>query len=678
MAASTDDKVRIERNALVLGAQRVPLLSGAVHYFRLKPRAWRPALEALKRLGVTMVETYVPWGVHEAHDGSVDFGERDPQKNLGAFLDLAKAVGLHAFVRPGPHINGELTYFGLPARIVFDNECQARSPRGNPLPFIAPPRMFPVPSFASERFLAQTNLWFAEVAKVVRPRLWPDGPVVLLQVDNEAAFYFRDGPYDQDYHPDAVEKYRNFVRRRYTTLDAINEAHGSSYTGWQAVEPPVRFDGATHAALRRQTEFMEWQDALDRMRAALREHGLGGVPTVHNLPMGDAGVPAMLARIDRSVDIAGLDYYHRRHELHSVRERTLRLAGSVRFPCAPEMGVGGPPWFSPRSDTDSLLTALCACAYGVRGMNLYMAVDRDRWYGAPISEDGTDRPHAEGFRKLLSALTHTAFHELTRRVEVAIVLPKEYSRLSRATHTLGALSPTLLDLAGIGAAAASLQDTFGFADPIQVKWPRFVERFARSLTAAGVPYVYIESDAEEARLAGLRVLITPTYELTDTERWRRMCSFAENGGQVVYGPRLPGLDAALQPRTFTPPADATFVDVYEQTDTDRVVHALVAKLGLAQPFPVSPRSVETILHEGQTGPDVLFVVYTQDDLVAAEIALPEPMTLVDALTGERYEGDASIAMSLAGPICRMFVCEKRKSSVPRPKPPSARRSAPPC
>ena len=69
---------KLGARALQLGAQQVPLYSGAVHYFRLKPNTWRVALEALRSLGLNMVETYVPWGVHELRDGSYDFGQYDP------------------------------------------------------------------------------------------------------------------------------------------------------------------------------------------------------------------------------------------------------------------------------------------------------------------------------------------------------------------------------------------------------------------------------------------------------------------------------------------------------------------------------------------------------------------------------------------------------------------------
>ncbi len=682
---------KITGRSLALGAEHVPLHSGAIHYFRLKPSAWLPALTAMKRMGLGMIETYVPWGVHETLDGRFDWGQEDPSKDLGAFLDLVHSLGMYALVRPGPNINAELTYFGLPARIIYDESCQARSPRGNPVPFVAPPRMFPVPSYASERFLGETDAWFGEVARVMRPRLWPNGPIVMVQVDNEAAFYFRDAPYDQDYHPDAVSKFREQIRARYGSLHELSDAYEAEYAEWDTIDPPVRFESASRGELRRQLDWMRFQEelicgALVRMRESLRAHGLGALPMTHNLPLGEAGLPAMLARIDRDFDLVGLDYYHRRHELHAVRERTLRLVGSAQVAYSPEMGVGAPPWFAPRSDDDSLHTVLCACAYGVRGMNLYMAVDRDRWYGAPIDEDGNERPQAATFQRLFEAMARVNFHDLTRKTEVAIVLPKEYARLSRATHTLGAVSPTLLDLSGIGASAASLHDSLGFGRPIQLEWPELVARFAQALSYAGVPYVYIESDAGLARYADLKLVIAPSYEFAESDRWQLLHDLGVRGVRVLYGPELPTLDGALQPRAFSEPPNALRIMSFEQVDADDLVHRLVAEHGLARPFPCSPRSCGTAAHEDASGARVLFVVQPERTLCAAEIQLPEPMTLVDLLNDERYEGEASVTIPMPGCSCRMFACEPRSalaaesepSTGTRSKPPSARRSSAPC
>ena len=59
-----------------------------------------------------------------------------------------------------------------------------------------------------------------------------------------------------------------------------------------------------------------------------------------------------------------------------------------------------------------MLAALWACAYGLRAFNLYMTVDREQWYGAPIDADGEPRPQAERFRRLITALQRTRFHTL--------------------------------------------------------------------------------------------------------------------------------------------------------------------------------------------------------------------------------------------------------------------------
>ena len=672
--------------ALQLGQQQVPLYSGAVHYFRLKPSSWRPALLALKSLGLPMVETYVPWGVHELRDGSYDFGQYDPQKDLGAFLDLAHSLGLYAFVRPGPNINAELTYFGLPRRVIFDEACQARSPQGRPLPFIAPPRMFPVPSFASERFFHEVERWYAETARVLGRRIWPDGPVVMVQVDNEAAFYFRDAPYDQDHHPDALTKYRAFLRTRYASVEALNHAYASEYTSWEEALPPRSCPpDASHPVLRRSLDLMQFQEdllasALQRMQGSLRSL-LGPLPTVHNAPMGESGLPAGLARIDGVVDVNGIDYYHRRSDMRAVRDRTLRLVGSVRLPYGPEIGIGAPPWFATRTDADALHTLLCACAYGLRGMNLYMAVDRDRWYGAPFDELGRERPHAEDLRGVLRALTRCQFHTLTRKVEVGIVMPQEYARLSRATHTLGAVSPSLLAIAGAGANAACLQTKLGFEAPIQIAWTQYAERFAHALDAASVPYVYVEGDAPESMLESLRVLICPCFEIADPERLARMARFSERGGRVIYGPRLPHLDASLEPLAESDRA-ALPHDDWQHAEADQaqsVIAGVIEELGLRRPILAAPSGIEATVHEDETGPRVLFVLQLQAASVQAELELPEPMTLVDVLTGERFGDESGASVPMTGYACRMLLCERHNDALPRPpRAPSARRSQPPC
>ncbi|MCA9602587.1 MAG: beta-galactosidase, partial [Myxococcales bacterium] len=444
----------LKGRVLDLGADEIPLYSGALHYWRIERRFWRRTLEAVRNLGLDTVETYIPWGVHEQADGTFDFGERHERLDVGAFLELVSELGMYAIVRPGPHINAELTYFGLPERVVHDPECQARSPRRNPVIQPFPPRMFPAPSYASRKYHEEVGRWFDAVGQVVGPHLWPRGAVVLTQVDNEGTFFFRNGPYDQDYHRDAIDRFRAFLEERYGTVAALNEAYRRVYSSFGDVPPPERFDAHEANEL---VPHLDWAafhehligDALARMRQRLHDAGVREVPTIHNIPLGETGLPVSIPSIARVVDLVGLDYYHPAREHRVVKRRTAYLAGTFDFAYSPELGVGAPPWFTPLSHHDSLTVAMTAAAYGLRGFNLYMAVDRDRWYGAPIDARGELRTEASAWRRWVQAMRRVRFHTLDRRAEVALVVPNEYRRLSRATHLFGGIaSPSSVEAIG--------------------------------------------------------------------------------------------------------------------------------------------------------------------------------------------------------------------------------------
>jgi beta-galactosidase len=667
-----------------VGDREVPLLSGALHYWRLEREAWKPALAELARLGLPLVDTYVPWGVHELGPGDFDFGKRDPRKDLGAFLDLARDTGLLVLLRPGPHINAELTWFGLPERICYDPHCQARSPAGHPVILPFPPVMFPVPSYASARFHQEVGAWYDAVGEIVRPRLYPDGAVAMLQVDNEAAYYFRDGAYDQDYHPDALASWRAFLAERYGSVDELARAHGlpEPPPSFDHAPAPTRFDGRTPEDLVRHLDWAAHKErlvreALGRMRARMERAGLSGVPVIHNLPLGDGGLPVSVPALEGTVDLVGFDYYHGRREHRTIRRRTLYLAGTTDFPYAPELGVGAPPWFTPLTHDDSLYCALVALAYGLRGFNLYMAVDRDRWYGAPIDAAGTPRVEAGAWKTLVHRLAEVGFHRLERRAEVAMVVPREYQRLSRATSLLGTVSPSMLEAIGGTPVDACREDDLGFAGPVQVLWWRMLARFADALIAAGIPYVYVDSESLPARLSGRRVAIAPSYEYASEARWRALCHFAQEGGTVVYGPTMPGLDERMRRHPFEVPRRGRRVLIDTPEDAVRVVAELAAQLDLARPFRARPAPVETTVHEGPEGEArVLFVINPSDRRVDADVSLPEPMTFVDALSGARLSGETNLAVPLGPRAARMLIMEGGAASPAKaaraPRPSAAR------
>ena len=633
-----------------------------MHYWRLEPSSWHASLEQLRDLGLPIVETYAPWQVHEIAPGRYDFGESREELDLGRFIDLAAQLDLLVFLRPGPHINAEMTYFGLPERIVYDSACQARSPRQLPVIQAFPPRMFPVPSYASKTFHEEAGRWFDALFEIVTPRMWPDGPVAMVQVDNEGSYYFRDGAYEQDYHPDAIALWRKFLERRYGTLRKVAEAHRQAYSVWADAGPPTKFAADSPETLVRHLDWVTFREdmiagALGKLKKRLTKAGMKRAVTVHNFPLGDQGAAMSLPAVSDVVDLAGFDYYHARREHRAIKRRTLYLAGTSGLPYAPEMGVGAPAWFTPLANDDSLFTLLTALAYGLRGFNLYMAVDRDRWYGAPIDARGNPRLDAGVYKHLLSALHDVGFHRLSRRAEVALMLPREYGRLSKATSLLGFLSPTVLEAVTSSPTIACREDTFGFVGPIQVLWWKMVSRLAHALTIRGVPYVYVDGDARVERSAAAKVMLTPSFEICDPERWKRINQFADNGGAVIYGPAMPSLDLRANRTLFEVPKNSRRVLIDRDEDAVALVDELVERHALRQPFRVSPAPLECCVHEDTAGPRVLFVINPSKRALTAHVQAYDgggaSVHLEDVMNAERFGGSA-MAIPVKGWTVRMF------------------------
>ncbi len=561
-------------------APHLPPRSGALHYWRLPRKDWEPALRGLLGLGFTAVETYIPWSVHEVSAGQFDFGELDRRKDVGAFLDLAHTLGLSAIVRPGPHINAELTHFGIPERVLLDPLCQARSPRGNPVMLYFPPRMFPVPSYASEAYLAEVGVWFDAVVQQLASRVRPHGPVEWLQIDNEAGYYFRNGPYGQDFHPDARASFREFVLARHGSLEVAGQVHGRPYGGRMDIHPPERFEPRDALALH-----LDWaafqEHLLTRSLVAMRDRlcspDLGRVKTFHNISLGEAGLPMSLPALAEELTVVGLDYYHRAEEFETIRRRTLYLAGSTPGAYAPELGAGGPPWFPPMRADESMFCALVACAYGLRSLNVYMAVDRDRWYGAPLDERGQRRAHADGWEQLARALDEVEFEAMQRPVRVGIVWPRSYLRLSRATHVYGPFSPSIMEVISGSPVHGCRQDALGHADVVQVAWWERCEAVAAALTRARVPYVFVDGDAPDGQWDALDLILAPTFEFFERPLAARLAACQARGARVVCGPRRPKRDEHGNEYAFEELA-RTRLELLREPDDTLAAHAAELRL----------------------------------------------------------------------------------------------------
>jgi beta-galactosidase len=660
--------VRLCRSGLDLcNGERLPLWSGALHYWRVRRDRWEAALAGVRDLGFGAVETYVPWGVHEVRPGEFDFGERDPQRDLGAFLTAAQATGLKAIVRPGPHINAELNFFGYPERIVSDPAMQAVTARGTPAFMPMPPRAFPVPSYASTKFLAAAAEWLRAAAQVIKPHLHPAGPVVAVQVDNECAMFFRGGPYDLDYHADAVAGFRTFLQERYHVVQALREAWRQDDVDFATALPPREFTATKATELVPYLDWVAYKEryaarALGELAAVLHGEGLAAVPLFHNLPPQDpagAGLP----EIERVLDLCGVDIHNGARDYERVRERVLYLCGTTALPYAPELGAGAFPYGLAVKPEEQQSVILGALMHGLRGANLYMAVDRDRWYGAPLGSDGQSRaPLGPFLQKLGAALKETRLFELGRDAAIGVVLPPVYRRLATATQVLDAGPPMVLEMVNLGAAETCREDDWGFAGPVQIEQEQALRAVTRALGRAHLPYVLVDGAADPVKLVPYDVLVCPTFDLLDRDVLEALASAADAGVKVLWGPRRPTLDERMLPLTLQL-RDEPFLTPERLADLDALAAAF-GTLGIEAPFAPREPEVDTTLFEGSLdAARVLFVGTRAPTAVTAHLPLPSGTRLRDLLGDEVLVG-AEAAVKLPAYGVRLFAVEAAEGGAP--------------
>jgi beta-galactosidase len=668
--------VTINEAGLLVNSQPLPIRAGAIHYWRIDPAHWGRCLDRARDAGLTIVESYVPWAVHEIARGGYDFGELDKQKALPRFLEACAARGLRVILRPGPHINAEMTHFGFPTRILENPACLAKTANDTVAICPAPPRFFPIPSYAQKAFMDEVGEWFTAFANMVKPFL--GGLVVAVQVDNEMSYFFRAGAFDLDYSEGSIALYRSFIKDRYPKESAMRAAYKTDVS-FDKLEPPKRFHAETAEDL---PPFLDWAaykqyylvHAVQQMARMLRERGVSNVPLFHNLPPAEVTHPLSIARLERYVDFAGIDLYHRRQEYEVVKRRVLTLVGTSRLPTIPELGSGG--WLAWQSFTpeDNQMTILASLMHGVKGINLYMFVNRERWYGSPVGKEGQVRePLYTWVKDLFRAMKDSSFESLTRDASLAILLPAEYSALASVTSAAEPLTPLMFELFGFTQKDLAKEGSFGLRATVQREGPRLAELWKETLQRANRSYSMIEGNLVPSDPRRHKVIFVPTLDFIDEALTARLLSYTERGGVVVIGPQLPDLDPKFLPNVafaelgaqiaherhvahddhcITKHGEGAFWFIQQRAfdDVSRL-SAIVQKIHdtLSLPAPLKVQNVDYSCFRDAFGElKVLFVASASEQEKTAIVTEPSIVSLFDPLSKETFtpnNGELSIQVS---------------------------------
>jgi len=553
--------VTLSAQGLSIDGQHIPVYSGTVHYWRLERSLWSTIFDQVQALGFRMIETYIPWGIHETAPGHYDWGQEDERKDIEAFMRMCEERGIWLLVRPGPLINAELTNFGFPEWVLQDPAVQARTALGGPHLDAAwglhPPRPFPVPSYASETFYEAVAGWFDVVCPIIARHLAPNGCIVSVQSDNETCYLFHDRAYATDYSDASVQLYHAFLMEKYGHVEALNAAYQQQYADFADVEPPRDCEVQTRADMPRHVDWVAYKEyqirwCVARIARMLRERDITDVPLFHDVAF-QYRTPLDIGRLeaDPDIDWVGVNLYRNKESYRGAVQSVRFQAGTTRLPFIPEFGCG--IWShhprTPTPDEQAFIT-LSAFMHGLKAFNFYMLVERDRWQGCPITRHGTLRPEYAGFYKeLLDFLNRYQFWTFQRQAPVLMMLNYDLGRYASLASTLNYAHA---DLYGLPAKLFQVDLDLGLRWDVQFEadeknWHNWLGTVVRQLHKRFVDYNLSDSHISLAYLQRYPLVYLPTVDFMDAEDQRQLLAYVQGGGHLVIGPGMPYLDPALQP-----------------------------------------------------------------------------------------------------------------------------------
>jgi len=547
--------IRITYGGLNIDGKNVPLYSASIHYWRLEKNLWGKLLDKVKKMGFQVISTYIPWSIHEIKRGKFDFGEIDEKKDLNSFLSLCAKKDLYILVRPGPHINAELPYFGYPKRMLLDSEVQAKAPQGTSVILLLPPKHFPIPNYSSEKFYSEVALYFDALCPILLSHVYPKGRIIGMQIDNELPFFFASSPYDLGYSRDSIELYRNFLKNKYKKIISLNKSYRSGYISFKEIQPPREFLARRKEELPFYLDWAEYKEyyiiyAIKRIVNLLKERGIKGIPFFHNYPTIYPRAPLNMSKAEEILGVQGVDNYSYKEGYERIKIGVEYTTTTSRMPFITEFGSGYVPWAKPLMPEDERFTTLATFMHGIKAINYYMIVERESWLGSPITRDNRRRDsYFRLYQKLNQVLKKINYMNLKKKNDLLLLTNRDYDKLGWVAQSFSPPTHLFIFLHLIGGFPWGIfgsENTFGFKDCIQIEAERWWRNFYKALSISGYSFGLGDTNLSLKKLIEYPLIIVPVFEFMDSLIQKKFVRYVKEGGILVIGPRCPKLDEEMR------------------------------------------------------------------------------------------------------------------------------------
>ncbi len=181
------DQPRFEAGdgTFLLNGKPFVVKAAELHYPRIPREYWDQRIKLCKALGMNTVCLYVFWNAHEPKPDRFDF---TGQNDLREFVKLCQANDMKVILRPGPYVCAEWEMGGLPWWLLKKKDIRLRE--------------------QDPYFMERVDKFQKAVAEQVGDlTIENNGPIVMVQVENEYGSYGKDKPY--------VSEIRDMLRKNF-------------------------------------------------------------------------------------------------------------------------------------------------------------------------------------------------------------------------------------------------------------------------------------------------------------------------------------------------------------------------------------------------------------------------------------------------------------------------------
>ncbi len=536
-----------------IDGKAIYLNSGEFHYFRVPRADWKERMALFKEAGGNCLATYSPWLIHEPEEGRFDFGDDNPQLDLEAFLQTANEMGLYVVCRPGPYQYSELVAMGLPLWLTRDYpEVRAVNRKGE---FLTDSFRCDQVSYLHPVFLEKVKAWYARICPIIaKHTVHKGGPVAFVQPDNElAGIQVWNGGHD--YNPEAMGfgsddgRYPRFLKRKYGSLDRLNDAYGGSYGAFSDVDPRSSANVETPYLLEKDyfAFYCEHMAEYFEFMIGEMEHRGIDVSFVHNSANPNMNT-YFLESVERLGDklLIGSDHYYNLNMHWEQNNPTPQYAVKVFFsnemlrlmgfpPTIFELPGGSVSDWPPMTTQDLQACYLTNVAYGMKGHNYYIFTGGPNVAGtgttsdiydfaAPVGPFGEIRETYQTVKEFgLFMKENQWLVEAEREADFQIAMPWEYTRARN-----------------YAVACTELEES---ADST---WTFIRDGLLQSSFCAGLSPVFCDLKQEEAADTSKPVYV-PACSYMERESQKRVVKLLKAGATVIMGPTVPLLDELLEP-----------------------------------------------------------------------------------------------------------------------------------